>query len=161
MHRGAFCQLTFRWIYYYGSNKSTRKETDKTHLCALAWNFAVNLQCHFVRLSYKRFIMPKLYVANCLLFWNSFFTIRTLRQLVFDFFQVHPFTRVANVVADHDDLLTQWRNIKMSKFSTNIYFIRTTSNYFWALEVFKNQRFKSHLFSFSQYKKKSGIENMS
>ena len=35
MHRGAFCQFPFRWIYYYGSNKSTGKETGKTHLCAL------------------------------------------------------------------------------------------------------------------------------
>ena len=31
MHRGAFCQFPFRWIYYYGSNKSTRKKTDITH----------------------------------------------------------------------------------------------------------------------------------
>ena len=29
-HRGAFCQFPFRWIYYYGSNKSTGKETGKT-----------------------------------------------------------------------------------------------------------------------------------
>ena len=36
MHRGAFCQFPFRWIYYYGSNKSTRKETGKTHLCAMS-----------------------------------------------------------------------------------------------------------------------------
>ena len=36
LHRGAFCQFTFQWIYYYGSNKSTGKETGKTHLCALA-----------------------------------------------------------------------------------------------------------------------------
>ena len=35
LHRGAFCQFPFRWIYYYGSNKSTKKETCKTHLCAL------------------------------------------------------------------------------------------------------------------------------
>ena len=33
--RGAFCQFLVRWIYYYGSNKSTGKETRKTHLCAL------------------------------------------------------------------------------------------------------------------------------
>ena len=32
---GAFCQYLFRWIYYYGSNKSTRKETGKRQLCAL------------------------------------------------------------------------------------------------------------------------------
>ena len=35
MHRGAFCQFPFRWIYYYDSNKSTGKETGKTHLCAV------------------------------------------------------------------------------------------------------------------------------
>ena len=38
MHRGAFCQFPFRWIYSYGSNKSTGKETGKTHLCAMWWN---------------------------------------------------------------------------------------------------------------------------
>ena len=35
LHRGAFCKFLFRWIYYYGSNKSTGNETGKTHLCAL------------------------------------------------------------------------------------------------------------------------------
>ena len=35
LHRGVFCQFPLRWIYYYGSNKSTGKETGKTHLCAL------------------------------------------------------------------------------------------------------------------------------
>ena len=33
--RGAFCQFLFRWVYYYGNNKSTGKETAKTHLCAV------------------------------------------------------------------------------------------------------------------------------
>ena len=37
MHRGAFCKFPFRWIYYCGSNKSTGKETGKTHLCAPFW----------------------------------------------------------------------------------------------------------------------------
>ena len=41
----------------------------------------------------------------------------------------------------------------MSKFRANIFLIQTISNYFWATEVLKNQRFKSHLFSFSHYKK--------
>ena len=35
LHRGAFCQFPFWWIYYYVSNKSTGKETGKMHLCAL------------------------------------------------------------------------------------------------------------------------------
>ena len=35
LHRGAFCQFTFRWIYYSHSSKSTGKETGKTYLCAL------------------------------------------------------------------------------------------------------------------------------
>ena len=29
MHRGAFCQFPFRWIYYYDSNEFTEKETGK------------------------------------------------------------------------------------------------------------------------------------
>ena len=35
VHRGAFCQFPFRWIYYCHSNKSTREESGKTHLCAV------------------------------------------------------------------------------------------------------------------------------
>ena len=57
--------------------------------------------------------------------------------------------RVGNVVADHNDLLTQWRPIWMSKFCANIFLIRTTSNYLWASEVSKNQVFKSQFFSSS------------
>ena len=41
VHRGAFCQFPFRLIYYYGSNKSTGKETVKSHLCALFWNLEI------------------------------------------------------------------------------------------------------------------------
>ena len=33
--KGAFCQFPFHWIYYYSSNKSTEKETGKSHLCEL------------------------------------------------------------------------------------------------------------------------------
>ena len=62
---------------------------------------------------------------------------------------IYASIRVANVVADHDDLLTQWRPIKMSKFCANIFLIQTTSNYFWASEVSKNQVFKSQFFSSS------------
>ena len=35
LHRGAFCQFSFRWIYYCHNSKSTGKETAKTHLCGL------------------------------------------------------------------------------------------------------------------------------
>ena len=35
VHRGAFCQFLFRWIYYCHSSKSTGKETGKTHLGAV------------------------------------------------------------------------------------------------------------------------------
>ena len=37
VHRGAFCQFPFCWIYYYGSNKSTGKKTSKMHLCGLVY----------------------------------------------------------------------------------------------------------------------------
>ena len=37
VHRGVFFQFPFRWIYYYVSNKSTEKETGKSHLCAVGW----------------------------------------------------------------------------------------------------------------------------
>ena len=35
IHRGAFCQFPFRWIYYCHSIKSSGKETGKIHLCAM------------------------------------------------------------------------------------------------------------------------------
>ena len=35
LHRGAFCQFPFRWIYYCHGSDSTGKETGKIHLCAL------------------------------------------------------------------------------------------------------------------------------
>ena len=35
LHRGAFCQFTFQWIYHCHIRKSTGKETCKTYLCAL------------------------------------------------------------------------------------------------------------------------------
>ena len=46
----AFCQSSFRWVYYYGSNKSTGKETDKTHLCALSCGYRIieTILCNFV-----------------------------------------------------------------------------------------------------------------
>ena len=50
-HRGAFYQFLFQWIYYYGSNKSTGKETGKTHLCALVGRRIIQVQT-FVVLSY-------------------------------------------------------------------------------------------------------------
>ena len=36
VHRGAFCQSLFRWIYYCHSSKSTGKKTGEMHLCAMA-----------------------------------------------------------------------------------------------------------------------------
>ena len=43
LHRGAFCQFPFQWIYYCHSSKSTWKETGKTHLCALWRNVYIAL----------------------------------------------------------------------------------------------------------------------
>ena len=45
LHGGAFWQFPFWWIYYCHISKSTGKETDKTHLCAL---FSIyTLLCNF------------------------------------------------------------------------------------------------------------------
>ena len=35
VHKGAFCQFSFRWIYYFHISKSTEKEAGKTHVCAV------------------------------------------------------------------------------------------------------------------------------
>jgi hypothetical protein len=48
VHRGAFCQ-------YYGCNKSTGKETGKTHLCAVRKNIQQALRAY----------CPKLYTSAC------------------------------------------------------------------------------------------------
>ena len=37
----------FWWIYYYGSNKSTGKETGKMHLCALILVALKKVKCCF------------------------------------------------------------------------------------------------------------------
>ena len=42
MHRGAFCQFPFQWIYYYHRSKSTENKTGKTHLCAMVKNWIVD-----------------------------------------------------------------------------------------------------------------------
>ena len=36
--------LPFRWIYFYGNNKSTRKETRKMHHCAVFWKLTVAIR---------------------------------------------------------------------------------------------------------------------
>ena len=46
MHSGAFCQIPFQLIYYYGRNKSTGKETSKTHLSAMGSNFSMKMYSH-------------------------------------------------------------------------------------------------------------------
>ena len=52
IHRGAFCQSSFRWIYYYGNNKSTGKETSKSHLCAIVcWS-----KYYFDRLKIRQWV---------------------------------------------------------------------------------------------------------
>ena len=45
VHRGAFCQFLFRWIYYCHSSKSTEKETGKMHLCTLWWSCLLTIYC--------------------------------------------------------------------------------------------------------------------
>ena len=62
------------------------------------------------------------------------------------------YIRVDMVGTNHDKVLTQWRHMPMCQFRANIFLIRITSNYFWASEVFKNQSFKSQIFSSSPKK---------
>ena len=61
VHRGAFCHFPFRWIYYYGSNKSTRKETGKKHLCVLC-NIGCGKYCIFSLLD--TFLMMEIFGSN-------------------------------------------------------------------------------------------------
>ena len=52
------------------------------------------------------------------------------------------YSRVANVVWDSNTLLTHERYMKMKNWYINTFLIKTTSNYFWASEVWKNQSFQ-------------------
>ena len=85
LHRGAFCQFPFRWIYYYGSNKSTGKETDKTHLCALFPCFEIlttTLQCpSFPALHVVLGLQDRLNCVQCI--DSSFFSALNLLQAIF------------------------------------------------------------------------------
>ena len=56
--------------------------------------------------------------------------------------QIH--SRVDMVETNHNDLLSQWRHIPLDQFHANNF-----SNYLWASGIFKNQCFKSQLFSSS------------
>jgi hypothetical protein len=57
--------------------------------------------------------------------------------LIYVSFWCHIHYRMSKVVADHDDLLTHWRYIYMSKFITKIFLIQTTLNYFWLQQFAK------------------------
>ena len=72
-NRGAFCQFPFRWIYYYGSYKSTVKKTSKTHLCWVPnlvtklcqnWSKRFEFQLKAVMKSLKVFCN-----SNCSYYW--------------------------------------------------------------------------------------------
>ena len=39
MQRGAFCKFPFRWIYYYGSNKSTKLAKRSSVQCSMSYRF--------------------------------------------------------------------------------------------------------------------------
>ena len=43
LHRGAFCQSSLWWIYYYGSNKITGKEAGKMQLCTVVHTAVLSL----------------------------------------------------------------------------------------------------------------------
>ena len=59
--------------------------------------------------------------------------------------------RVANVVAHHEKLLTQWRYMYKWVNNANILLISTTSNYLQSSAVCKNLSSKSWLFWFSRW----------
>ena len=68
MHRGAFCQFPFRWIYYYGSNESTGKETGKTYLCAMAiskMSANVQLSMFFRMIEQEQLVWDTLVTIMC------------------------------------------------------------------------------------------------
>jgi hypothetical protein len=87
----------------------------------------------------------------------SFFFCRQLQYMhrkktfFLHFLTLHLVVRVASIVAHHDELLTQWSYIQMSKLGNNIFLISTTSNYLRSSAVCKNRSSKSWLFWFSRW----------
>ena len=71
MHRGAFCQSSFQWIYYYSNNKLTRKETHKSHLSAMSHK-SIKMQ----RKPMPQCPCLKIYTLE----WNSFHQLSKLIQ---------------------------------------------------------------------------------
>ena len=74
MHRGAFCQFLFRWIYYCHISKSTGKETGKTHFCAL---YRV-LSYYYNKYIFSEYIMSFLCVTGIGLLTRSFSAFENL-----------------------------------------------------------------------------------
>ena len=74
MHRGAFCELIFQWIYCCHSSKSTRKETGKTYLCAMLKKLDSTNEKQFFRLtqiylaslSSKKIVCLKKSLSKCI-----------------------------------------------------------------------------------------------
>ena len=116
--------------------------------------------CHFLHLYLKRHFRP----SQKKNFWLSHLVLIFLKKITSPnfFLRGHPendnscwftvlFIRVDIVRENHDKVPTQWRHMLMGQFCGTIFLIWNTSTYFWALEVFKNQSFKSQLFwSFPQ-----------
>ena len=61
LHRGAFCQFRFWWIYYCHSSESIEKETGKMHLNDMTF-FWFDLSCSFV---------PNAGTLNCMMKKNT------------------------------------------------------------------------------------------
>ena len=120
---------------------------------------------HFIWFSWFFQVIKKsfpLWILNSVWKWTywNFLSFMTLDALKIFLHQVEIITsinriyvRVDMVGTNHDEVLTQRRHMAMGQFCANIFLIRITSTYFWTSEVFKNQSFKSHLFSFFQDKK--------
>ena len=126
-----FFVLFFLKVEVFSGNDDLTKNTHCSPLKNIKESFVkINFRLRIVKKCHEPILMVTFFIRECL------FNFSTLVATI----------RVAKVVAIHNDLLTQWRPIKMSKFHANIFLIRTTSNYFWASEVSKNQVFKSHFF---------------
>ena len=84
MHRSAFCQFLFCCIYYYGSNKSTGKETGKMHLCGM----------FYFMLMLPSKVMPYLHrlaaplTETSIVHWNDFSFFLNLCTYYYFFIQV-------------------------------------------------------------------------
>ena len=108
---GAFCKFPIRWIFYYGSTKST----GKTHLCVLFWfDYVVNQISLWGSETYTKSVLS-LDLIHC-----EKKRIRTQKKLLYiwgcllkicNVSQIHVFSSKKNLRLKFRTAIENWNNV--------------------------------------------------